>query len=405
MFAVIKGSLVAAGFLLASLALCTGQKVGDGAKGEAERWYDEGVDAWDKAEVLDKELKAKLAEQGEAEEDEGEDSERKGSRREKKAEKAELEPQPVPDFAGAFALFKKSAEAGFAKAALKVSELLLAGYGVPKDTIGAFEWALKAAEMGDVRGQLLAASKYEEGRGTQKSLSRALTLYEQALEQGSAVARMKVAGLLDRGEPGVEQNRARALPLFQAAAKEGDAEAIYMIGLYLQHGYVVPKDADAASQWYLRAAEIGEARAQRKLAMRYFRGTGVEQDPVEALKWCELALKNPGGDVETKNLAREYQEAIRETVTPRKVDQAMREVGRFEVKEFRDISLPPMPYDGPAPVYHRLTDTAGNELEAAVLQVKAEAVVLERRSDGSKFTVPLKRLSDESRKLVEGLAQ
>ena len=281
--------------------------------------------------------------------------------------------------------------------------MLLAGRGVPKDTIGAFEWAEKAAGMGNLEAQLLTASKFEEGRGTQKSLSKALALYETALEQGSPVARMKVANLLDRGEPGVEQNRARALPLFQQAARDGDAGAIYMVGLYLQRGYVVEKNEDAASQWFLRGAEIGEARAQRKLAMRYLMGTGVQQNTVEALKWCDLALKNPDGDVETKNLAREYREAIVEKLTPRKIDQAARYVERFKLKTFKDISLPPLPYKGPAPVYHTLADVNGNQLEAAVIAVNAEAVVLERRSDSKRFTVPLKRLSAESLELLKGL--
>ena len=178
-----------------------------------------------------------------------------------------------------------------------------------------------------------------------------------------------------------------------------------MIGLYLQRGYVVAKDDVAASQWYLRGAEIGEARSQRKMAIRFFRGTGVQADALEALKWCELALKNPRGDVETKNLARAYREAIVETLTPRKVSQAVRDAGRFEVKDFQEISLPKVPYDGPSPVFHILTDTTGNQLEAAVIAVKADSVVLERRSDGTRFTVPMRRLSAESKKLIEGLEE
>ena len=363
----------------------------DKEKTEAQQWFEEAEKAWEEALVLDDELRAKKAE-AEAAAEEG-----------KEPDEEETAKLPKPDFAGAFELFKKSAEAGFSDAALRVSELLLAGRGVPKDTIGAFEWAEKAAAMGNLEAQLLTASKFEEGRGTQKSLSKALALYETALEQGSPVARMKVANLLDRGEPGVEQNRARALPLFQQAARDGDAGAIYMVGLYLQRGYVVEKNEEAASQWFLRGAEIGEARAQRKLAMRYLMGTGVQQNTVEALKWCDLALKNPDGDVETKNLAREYREAIVEKLTPRKIDQAARYVERFKLKTFKDISLPPLPYKGPAPVYHTLADVNGNQLEAAVIAVNAEAVVLERRSDSKRFTVPLKRLSAESLELLKGL--
>lgn len=359
-------------------------------KSEAQKWLDEAEKAWVEATELDEELKAKAAEEEEEEDDDDE-------------KKDDDEEVVKPDFAGAFELFKKAGEAKHAKAALRVSELLLEGYGIPKSTAGAFEWALKAAEMGDLEAQLLTASKYEEGRGATKSLSKALVLYEKALEQGSSLARMKVAGLFDRGEPGVEKNQAKALPLFQQAAKGGSPEAIYMVGLYLQRGFVVEKDDDAASQWFLRAAEIGEPQAQRKLAMRYFLGTGVQQDTVEALKWCELTLKNPNGDVETKNLAREYKESIAETVTPRKAAQAMKQAERLKLKTFEDISLPPMPYNGPVPVYHTLTDTTGNKLEAAVIAVKADSVLLERRDDGKKFSVPLNRLSDESKKLLEGL--
>ena len=352
-----------------------------GERSEAEQWFVEAETAWTEAAELDSAAD---------EEDEEKEEEPAGEK---------------PDFVGAFALFKKAAEAGNSEAALRISELLLAGYGIPKDTIGAFEWAVKSADLGNAEAQMLAASKYEEGRGTTKSLSKALSLYEKALAQGSLAARMKVAGLLDRGEPGVQQNRARALPLFQEAAKDGVAEAIYMVGLYLQRGYVIAKDDAAASQWFLRAAEMGEAKAQRKLAIRYFRGTGVGQNSTEALKWCELALKNPAGDVETKNLAGEYREAIVENMTPRKVTQGVRDAGRFEAEEFKQITLPPLPYRGAALVYHQLTDTAGNPLEAAILAVGGDSVRLERRGDGTRFTVPLRRLSDESRKLVEGFGK
>ena len=390
--------LVAACFAVL-VTLGHAQKSKDSGKSDADFWFEEGLAAWEKAVELDAAIREREAEEAGDEEDE-EGTTRRKPRRVRSGDDKPLE---QPDFAGAFALIKRAGESGHAKAALKVSELLLAGSGVPKDTIGAFEWAVKAADLGDVEAQLLAASKYEVGRGTTRSLSKALALYERALEQGSAPARMKVAGLLDRGEPGIEQNRPRALPLFQEAAAEGDPEAIFMIGTYLQRGYVVTKDEEAASRWFLRAAEIGEAKAQRKLAMRYFRGTGVEQNEVEALKWCELALQNPDGDIETKNLAREYKEAMSEQMTERKRSQAMRYVERFKMKEFKDIILPPMPYKGPAPVYHMLTDTSGNKLEAAVIAVRDDTVVLERRSDGSRFNVPLKRLSEESRKLLDDL--
>ena len=305
------------------------------------------------------------------------------------------------DFDAGFALFEKAANAGNSAAALRMSQILLAGEGVPKDTVGAFEWAKKSADGGNLEGVLLTASKYEEGRGVTKSLPEAIRLYEVALARKSPVARMKLAEFLDEGVEGAEKNRERALSLFQAAAEAGDAKAIFMVGLYLQRGFVVEKDENAASQWFLRAGELGEGRAQTKLAIRFFRGTGVVGDPVEALMWAGLAISNPTADAETKTLAGEYQEAISETVTPRKIEQAGRKVERFKLKTFKDISLPALPYKGPALVYQTITDRDGNQLEAAAIEVGAAGVLLERKSDGKRFAVPWERLSEESRKRLE----
>jgi len=385
-FSATKNSLFAVAVMIAIFAL-PHLNAQESKELTPEEEYEAGLAVFAKALEMEEEQKGMVVE---------EDPEEKDPDK-------EVEPLPKPDFAGAFAHFKKAGEAGHAKAALKVSELLIAGRGVPKGTIGAFEWAVKAAEIGDPEAQFLAASKFEEGRGTTKSLSKALVWYEKALSQGYTQARMKVAGLVDRGDPGVQQNRTRALPLYQEAAKEGELEAMYMIGLYLQRGYVIGKDEEAASKWYVFAAEQGEPKSQSKLGIRFLRGTGIRQDGVAALKWSELALRNPNGDVATKNFARECIDRIKEDLTPRKQSQAIRDAGKFEAKEFSKASLPPFPYKGPPPVYHKLTDDKGNSVEAAVLHVGKDSVNLELRNDGKKMKVPLSRLTEESRKLVEGL--
>ena len=46
-----------------------------------------------------------------------------------------------------------------------------------------------------------------------------------------------------------------------------------------------PADDAEAAQWFLKAAQQGNVRAQVNLGLMYLRGEGVAQDDVEAAKW------------------------------------------------------------------------------------------------------------------------
>jgi TPR repeat protein len=64
--------------------------------------------------------------------------------------------------------------------------------------------------------------------------------------------------------------------------------------LYAQ-GLGVPKDLEAAAQWYLKAALQRDIAAMNNLGVLYIQGTGVKQDFVQAYKWLHLAAQ--GGSV------------------------------------------------------------------------------------------------------------
>jgi len=40
-------------------------------------------------------------------------------------------------------------------------------------------------------------------------------------------------------------------------------------------------------KWYLKAAEQGNANAQKSLGLLYRRGKGVKQDDAEAIRWIQ----------------------------------------------------------------------------------------------------------------------
>jgi TPR repeat protein len=77
----------------------------------------------------------------------------------------------------------------------------------------------------------------------------------------------------------------------KAKAEKGDAKAQLTLGVRLQHGLGVAKDAVEAVKWYRKAADQGFAEAQCTLGICYRKGNGVTKDPVEAVKWYRKAAE------------------------------------------------------------------------------------------------------------------
>jgi hypothetical protein len=60
---------------------------------------------------------------------------------------------------------------------------------------------------------------------------------------------------------------------------------------YANVGTEVPHDNVQAAQWFLRAADAGQAFGMYMSGMARWSGRGVEQDMVEAYKWLDLSIK------------------------------------------------------------------------------------------------------------------
>ena len=57
-------------------------------------------------------------------------------------------------------------------------------------------------------------------------------------------------------------------------------------------GLGLPQDSKAAHKWYKLAAKLGNALAQKNLALSYMNGEGVLQNHKAALKWLTLSAEN-----------------------------------------------------------------------------------------------------------------
>jgi TPR repeat protein len=77
-----------------------------------------------------------------------------------------------------------------------------------------------------------------------------------------------------------------------ARARAGDAAAELAIGIEYQKGDVVPRDFVQAADWFRKAADLGNARAQFKLGTLYQqRESGLMQDDAQAARWLRKAAE------------------------------------------------------------------------------------------------------------------
>ena len=94
---------------------------------------------------------------------------------------------------------------------------------------------------------------------------------------------------------GFDAIEAKVLKIYQEPANQGIIKAQLALGVYYRD-YAF--DERKAVSWFLKAAEQGDAEAQRNLGNCYYSGTGVSQNYEEAVKWYRKAAEQ--GDAEAR---------------------------------------------------------------------------------------------------------
>lgn len=96
---------------------------------------------------------------------------------------------------------------------------------------------------------------------------------------------------------GVEMNPIEANTWFRRAydqwaveANAGKASSMVEVGMMLNTGIGVDRDAPKALEWLRRAADLGEVSAWTELGNLYIAGDGVPRDRAEARRWYEKAV-------------------------------------------------------------------------------------------------------------------
>ena len=167
----------------------------------------------------------------------------------------------------------------------------------PKAALAEFE---RGKDAGQPDSMIRAANYYLEGKGTEKDVSRGISILEKAAEGGNAQAHFILAArILQSEKPDVLAGYKHLL----AASNGGLAAAQNELGLIYVSGSLGAEDVSAAASWFTRAAQAGYAAAQNNLAALHERGTGVEQSYEKAAQLYALAAQQ-GHAAATLALAR-----------------------------------------------------------------------------------------------------
>ena len=98
---------------------------------------------------------------------------------------------------------------------------------------------------------------------------------------------------------------ANQIELYRRAAELGDASAQFKMALMYDRGNGMPQDYTEAVRWYRKSAEQGFVEAQYNLGSMYDSGVGVPQEYAEAVIWYRKAAEQGHASAQ-KNLAVKY---------------------------------------------------------------------------------------------------
>jgi len=160
-----------------------------------------------------------------------------------------------------------------------------------KKAMAAIVMALSLWGVGAARADYDKGLQAFEARDYKAAMAELMPL----AEQGDARSQYLIGVMHRTGVIGVV-NREKAREWLQRAAEAGHAEAQYTLGLmYFQGEVAAPAESGAsesrkaAVELFRAAAQRGHTDAQLYLGHLYSDGIGIRRDPVEALKWYQLA--------------------------------------------------------------------------------------------------------------------
>ena len=154
------------------------------------------------------------------------------------------------------------------------------------DAINGNEWA-----------QCKLALCYQNGDSVEQDTEKAIYWYTKAAEQDNEVAQCSLGIIYLPDE--MDETWEKGIAWLTQSAQQGFVLAMYTLGLeYYYRGQTEEKFDGQAVYWLSKAAELGDANAQRWLGQCFLNGRGVEENHQEAVKWYTLAAEQDNGEAQ-----------------------------------------------------------------------------------------------------------
>jgi TPR repeat protein len=185
-------------------------------------------------------------------------------------------PCVAPDVA--VARYKRACTQGSARGCARYGGMLHAGVGLPKDDAAAAVSFTQACDRGALIGCAGLAELYLYGHGRPKDVARGVALLHKACNGNLTRACVHLGEVYEAGD-GTDADVARATALYQRACNRGNGDGCVDFGALIERTTKVPAKAVAV---FRQACDRHLMIDCVYLAARYFAGTGVEQDNVQA---------------------------------------------------------------------------------------------------------------------------
>jgi TPR repeat protein len=166
------------------------------------------------------------------------------------------------DISGAFRLLKPAADAGDSDAQVNLGYLYARGQGVAQNQQEALRLYLLSANQGNAAGMNAVAFTYRYGTGVEVDLTRAVHWFCRAAVSGDPRGLNNLGIMYNEGQ-GVDRDVEQARNLWRQSAERGDPSAMFNLSKSLF--FEMPQDRAPASDLLLRAAQLGDAGAQKML--------------------------------------------------------------------------------------------------------------------------------------------
>lgn len=196
------------------------------------------------------------------------------------------------DKAKAHKLILKSAEQGNPDAITTMGYFYSQGIILEKDEAKAVEWFRKGAEADSAKSQLNLGLMLRQGKTIPLDNTESLKWIEIAASTDDSDAIRTYGQLLFLGDSLIMPDRKKAFPFVLKSAEAGDAASQNMVGVAYRDGDGTEKNIDKAKEWFLKAAQQNDPKAQSNLGHLLGVDSPASSDRKEALKWLLIAKDN-----------------------------------------------------------------------------------------------------------------